>query len=97
MLTDKPVVFFVPDLANYLSARTVLFEYAPTAPGPLLTTTDEVVHARRNLDAVAHDFKLDRDAFNEAYQGLHDGHAAARVVERFFGVDAHPLRDQAGG
>ncbi|MBA3529118.1 MAG: CDP-glycerol glycerophosphotransferase family protein, partial [Propionibacteriaceae bacterium] len=45
VLTGKPVLFFVPDLADYLSARTALFEYGPTAPGPKLSTTAEVIEA----------------------------------------------------
>ena len=36
LITGKPVVFFVPDLEDYLSSRKVLFDFPPTAPGPLL-------------------------------------------------------------
>jgi CDP-glycerol glycerophosphotransferase len=96
MLTNKPVLFFVPDLANYLSARTVLFEYAPTAPGPLLQSTDEVVAAFRDLDDITADYAADRERFNFEYQGLHDGHATERVVDRFFGTDAGALVPDAG-
>ena len=88
MLTNKPVLFFVPDLANYLSARTVLFEYAPTAPGPLLTTTEQVVSALHDLANLTEEYAPDREAFNREYQTLHDGHATQRVVNSFFGADA---------
>jgi CDP-glycerol glycerophosphotransferase len=85
VLTGKPVLFFVPDLADYLSARTALFEYGPTAPGPLLHTTDDVIEAIWNLDSVSRDFAQARTEFNERFNGLHDGRATRRVVDAFFG------------
>ena len=92
LLTEKPVIFFVPDLADYLSARTVLFEYGPTAPGPLLNTTEEVVEALQNLERVRTDYAAARETFNLEFQGLHDGHATERVVDLFFGADSRPQR-----
>ena len=85
LLTDKPVVFFVPDLEDYLSARRALFDYEPTAPGPLLRSTEEVVAALRDLPAVDTEFAAARKIFNETFNQLHDGHAAERVVDGFFG------------
>jgi CDP-glycerol glycerophosphotransferase len=83
-------LFFVPDLADYLSARTALFEYGPTAPGPLLQTTEEVVDALQRVDQVGAEYAADRAAFNGRFHGLHDGHATSRVVDQFFGIDAGP-------
>ena len=85
LLTDKPVVFFVPDLEDYLSARRALFDYEPTAPGPLLRSTEEVVAALRDLPAVDTEFAAARKVFNETFNQLHDGHATERVVDAFFG------------
>ncbi|MCW2801847.1 MAG: putative glycosyltransferase/glycerophosphotransferase [Propionibacteriaceae bacterium] len=90
LLTGKPALFFVPDLADYLSARTALFEYGPTAPGPLLRTTEEVVDALQRVDQVGAEYAADRAAFNARFHGLHDGHATSRVVDQFFGTDAGP-------
>jgi CDP-glycerol glycerophosphotransferase len=90
LLTGKPALFFVPDLADYLSSRTVLFEYGPTAPGPLLSSTVEVVDALRRLDDVSAEYADERAVFNVTYNGLHDGQATTRVVDRFFGADAGP-------
>jgi len=84
LLTEKPVVFFVPDLADYLSARKVLFDYASTAPGPLLSSTEQVVEALRDLDAASAEYAAARKDFNERYNRLQDGCAAARVVDAFF-------------
>ena len=90
MLSGKPAVFFVPDLDDYLSARTALFDYRPTAPGPLLRTTEEVIAALRDLDGITDTYAADRATLNATFQPLNDGHAAARVVDSFFAEDAGP-------
>jgi CDP-glycerol glycerophosphotransferase len=83
-LTGRPAVFFVPDLDTYFSARPPLFDYERTAPGPLLSTTEEVAERLRNLDDVAREYAPAIAAFNEEFNGLHDGHATERVVKAFF-------------
>jgi CDP-glycerol glycerophosphotransferase len=84
LITGKPVLFFVPDLEDYLQSRTVLFDFAPTAPGPLLKTTAEVGAALLDLDAVAAEYAAARTLFNQRYNRLHDGHATERVIDAFF-------------
>ncbi len=88
LITEKPVVFFVPDLEDYLSARTVLFDYRSSAPGSLLRSTADVVTALRDLPAVSTDYASARRAFNATFNGLHDGKAAKRVVDAFFADEA---------
>jgi len=84
LITGKPVLFFVPDLEDYLQSRTVLFDFAPTAPGPLLKTTAEVGAELLDLDAVAAEYAAARTLFNQRYNRLHDGHATERVIDAFF-------------
>jgi CDP-glycerol glycerophosphotransferase len=54
-LTGKPMLFLVPDLDLYKQTRGWLIEYEPTAPGPLLASTDEVADAIKDLDRVVSD------------------------------------------
>ena len=83
-LVDKPMIFLVPDLEKYDAVRGGVIPYAPTAPGPHVTTTRRwwrwcatwtawrVVpppSARRSV----------RD-----YVDLDDGHASARLVDAVF-------------
>ncbi len=74
----------MPDLEDYLQSRTVLFDFAPTAPGPLLKTTAEVGAALLELDTVAAEYAAARTMFNQRYNRLHDGHATERVIDAFF-------------
>jgi CDP-glycerol glycerophosphotransferase len=84
LIAGKPVVFFVPDLEDYLSSRTVLYDFPPTAPGPLLGTTDEVGEALLDLGTVVSEYAAARELFNKEFNRLHDGHATERVINAFF-------------
>ena len=84
LVTGKPVLFFVPDLVDYLSSRGVLFDYESTAPGPLLETTSEVAATLLDLGEVAAEYAAARELFNKQFNRLHDGYATERVINAFF-------------
>jgi CDP-glycerol glycerophosphotransferase len=84
LITGKPVVFFVPDLRDYLSTRKVLFDFPPTAPGPFLATTSEVAEALLDLGSVISEYAAARELFNKEFNRLHDGRATERVINAFF-------------
>ena len=84
-LTGRPMVFLVPDLDDYATAkRGFLYDFAPTAPGPHARSSAEVIAALRDLDAVRERHRDDYERFNAEYNRLQDGGAARRTVERFF-------------
>jgi CDP-glycerol glycerophosphotransferase len=80
--TRRPMVFLVPDLEDYTSGvRGFLFPFAETAPGPLVSTTDEVVAQVRDVPALAAAWVgriADLDARMNPFQ---DGQAASRFVD----------------
>jgi CDP-glycerol glycerophosphotransferase (TagB/SpsB family) len=55
MLLDRPILYFVPDLADYRRGRGLYFEPEEMMPGPLLFTADDLCEAIARLprDAVA--------------------------------------------
>jgi CDP-glycerol glycerophosphotransferase (TagB/SpsB family) len=80
--TGRPMVFLVPDLADYTSGvRGFLFPFEDTAPGPLVRTTDEVVAQVRDVAALAATWSERVRAFDAAYNPFQDGHAAARMLD----------------
>jgi len=83
-LTGKPMVFFVPDIKDYFGKRPPLFRFEDSAPGPWLSTTDEVAASLSDLPALLAGQKADIEAFNATYNALHDGKATTRVIEQFF-------------
>jgi CDP-glycerol glycerophosphotransferase len=74
----------VPDLQRYQDSRGWLFDFEPTAPGPLLTTTDEVVDAVSDLAGVREQHATAYQKFRDDYLDLDDGQAGARLVDAVF-------------
>ncbi len=85
-LTERPMLFLVPDLDRYArDTRGFLFDFASSAPGPLLSSSPEVVEALLDLPQVAVRYADELRRFNERFNRYQDGRAASRVVEAFFG------------
>ena len=86
-ITGKPMVFLVPDLADYTSGvRGFLFPFTETAPGPLVDTTDEVVTLLRDVPALRDAWSERIRAFDAAYNPHQDGHASARMLDAILGL-----------
>jgi CDP-glycerol glycerophosphotransferase len=83
-VTGKPMIFHVPDLEQYRDTRGWLFPFEPTAPGPLASSTEEVVDALLDLDGVRERYADAYREFHDAYLDLDDGHAASRLVDAVF-------------
>lgn len=83
-VTGKPMVFHVPDLQRYKDTRGWLFDFEPTAPGPLVDTTEEVVECLRDLDGLRTRYRAAYDRFRADFLDLEDGHAGRRFVDRVF-------------
>jgi len=81
--TGRPILFFTYDMAEYRdNLRGFYFDFEETAPGPLLETSDDLIEAIGDVDAVAA-AHADRYAkFVAQFCPLDDGKAAARVVDR---------------
>ncbi len=83
-ITTKPMLFLVPDLERYQQTRGWLLDYEPTAPGPFLSTTDEVAGAVLDIEAVVAEYAEAYEIFHKSFLDLEDGHAAARFVDAVF-------------
>jgi CDP-glycerol glycerophosphotransferase (TagB/SpsB family) len=81
-ITGRPMVFLVPDLADYTAGvRGFLFPFEETAPGPLVSTTDEVVARVRDVGALAAAWSERVAAFDARFNPYQDGHAAERLLD----------------
>ncbi|MGX6602476.1 bifunctional glycosyltransferase/CDP-glycerol:glycerophosphate glycerophosphotransferase [Micromonosporaceae bacterium Da 78-11] len=80
--TGRPMLFFTYDLEHYRDKlRGFYFDFEAEAPGPLLSTSDEVIEAIRTADATVGQYATRYKAFAERGCDLDDGHAAARLVD----------------
>lgn len=81
--TGRPMLFFTYDMAEYRdNLRGFYFDFEETAPGPLLSTSDDVIEAVAGVEAVAAAHAERYQAFVAQFCPLDDGKAAARVVDR---------------
>jgi CDP-glycerol glycerophosphotransferase len=84
-VTGRPIILFAPDLERYRDEiRGLSIDLAAVAPGPLLRTTEDVIEALRDPDAVRAAHAERYEAFVAAHCPLADGASAARVVDRIF-------------
>ncbi|NUO96317.1 MAG: glycosyl transferase, partial [Nonomuraea sp.] len=82
--TGRPIVFYGYDLAKYSTKRGLYLDLPEQAPGPVLSTSSEVVDALRSIDDVAAAHADRYEAFRAAYAPKDDGKATARVVDHLF-------------
>jgi CDP-glycerol glycerophosphotransferase (TagB/SpsB family) len=81
--TDKPLIFFTPDLAHYSTdLRGFYFDLLAEAPGPVVRDRAGLLAAIRGADAAAPAFAAQRAAWRARFTPLDDGAAGARVVQR---------------
>ncbi|MFC0038086.1 bifunctional glycosyltransferase/CDP-glycerol:glycerophosphate glycerophosphotransferase [Actinomadura rayongensis] len=78
----KPIMLFTPDLEAYRNdIRGFTLDIVEHAPGPILRTSDEVIEALREFDAVAAESADQLALFAKDFCPFDDGHAAERVVD----------------
>ncbi|MHC9043420.1 CDP-glycerol glycerophosphotransferase family protein [Microbacterium saperdae] len=81
-VTGKPMYFLVPDLAHYRGElRGFYFDLAERAPGPLVSTQDELADALADPDHES-TYQARYGAWKAQFNARDDGHAAQRVVDR---------------
>jgi CDP-glycerol glycerophosphotransferase len=85
--TGRPMLFFTYDLEHYRDRlRGFYFDFEAEAPGPLLATSDEIIEAIRDVDAVAARYQDTYQAFAARACDLDDGSATRRVVDRMLSI-----------
>lgn len=78
-LFERPMVFFAFDLEEYGDWRGFYYDYDELTPGPVVRTTEELIHYLANLDT-----EFDRQrvrAFRDQFMSACDGHATERLME----------------
>ncbi|MFD3535907.1 CDP-glycerol glycerophosphotransferase family protein [Streptomyces sp. NPDC058664] len=90
----RPMLFFTYDLEHYRDKlRGFYFDFENDAPGPLISTSEELIKAIREVDEVAGEYQEKYDKFHHLFCDLDDGHASARLADLMFKMaeDGAPL------
>ena len=86
-VTRRPMIFYVPDMDDYRdSLRGVYFDLSEVAPGPVLSTQEEVTAAIRDLANAGDRYASAYEAWVERFNHHDDGHSAERVVRRLLAI-----------
>lgn len=83
-VTGKPIIFMTPDLERYRAERGFYFDFEAEAPGPILNTQDEVLHALQSLDEVSRNYQTKYRNWQLKFDAHEDGKAASRVIAKVF-------------
>ena len=82
-LLRKPMAFFAFDRADYDDWRGFYYDYDEMTPGPVVTTTEELVDWIEHLDERFDPEEI--EAFRKKFMGACDGHATTRIVDTILG------------
>ncbi|MEJ1197452.1 CDP-glycerol glycerophosphotransferase family protein [Streptomyces sp. CCNWLW230] len=81
--TGRPILFFTYDLDHYRDTlRGFYFDFASSAPGPLLDTSEDLVSAVEQIDRIQEAYAERYRWFQREFCDLDDGYAAARLADR---------------
>lgn len=84
-ILEKPILFYTYDLEEYRDElRGFYFDFETRAPGPLLQTTEEIIHHIQHIEDVDSAYRTIRKEFKQQFSSLEDGNATARVVDEVF-------------
>ncbi|MFJ7745074.1 CDP-glycerol glycerophosphotransferase family protein [Peribacillus sp. NPDC097295] len=79
-ILQKPMIFFAYDLQEYEEERGFWEDYPSSMPGPIATTTEELLEKIR-----AADYQLEKvDLFNQKWNQYSDGDSSKKLVEFLF-------------
>jgi CDP-glycerol glycerophosphotransferase len=80
----RPMIFYTYDYDHYLRTRGTYFDLASTVPGPLVSSTEEIVSCLRDLDSLAGKYADASAAFRAKFCGYDTGTASDQIVAQFF-------------
>ncbi|MEV0845806.1 CDP-glycerol glycerophosphotransferase family protein [Streptomyces sp. NPDC049954] len=79
----RPMLFFTYDLEHYRDTlRGFYFDFEREAPGPMLSDSQELITAIRNVDVVSETYSDRYRRFHERFCAQDDGGASHRVADR---------------
>lgn len=79
-IMNRPMFFFAYDFYKYKNElRGFYFSYSKEMPGPISTTTEELIDDIRNYDPEVYAERYDK--FKKKYNTIDDGNASSRVLD----------------
>lgn len=93
-LFERPIAFLAPDVNDYCDWRGFYYPYEEMTPGPLLSTTDDLITWIEMLD-IGFD-SAEVSAFRTKFMSACDGQSTERIAKMALGdLDALPRKSPA--
>ena len=83
--SKRPILFFMPDLEDYISSRGVYEEVLENLPGPKLTDNEELIECLNDIDKVEEEYSAKYEEFYNKYCDKGHGDASERIIKEVFG------------
>lgn len=81
----RPILFYTYDLERYRDQlRGFYIDIEEEVPGPLLNTTDEVIHSIKNLNEIQSEYANKYEIFYNRFCKWDDGFASENTVQQVF-------------
>jgi len=84
-LFEKPMIFYAYDLDEYFDWRGFYYDYHELAPGPIVTTNEEMVDYIENIEERFDQNKVRE--FKEKFMSACDGHATQTILNTVLGEE----------
>lgn len=79
-ILEKPMIFYMYDVEEYLKTRGFYLDYEKDLPGPIVKDENSLLNVVKNLDEVEKKYFNDIIEFKKKYNYLNDGHVNERIV-----------------
>jgi len=84
-ITNKPVLFYTYDYLKYKDKlRGFYLDFKSVAPGPLLNSSDELLHTIKNIDHVKDKYSEKYSNFKSTFNSYEDGNASQKSLDILF-------------
>lgn len=84
-LFERPIIFFVFDMEEYVDDRGLYYNFDEITPGPLCKTNDEIVDYIKNIDERFN--KQEVIDFKNRFMCSCDGHSTERILKFAKGIE----------
>lgn len=83
--SKRPMVFFMPDLEEYVASRGVYEDILENLPGPKVIDNDELIDCLNKIEDVEEEYSKAYEEFYNSYCDVGHGDASERIIEEVFG------------
>ena len=91
LLTDRPVLFYIPDIADYSDNRGIYFK-PQELPGPATENLSEIIDWINHIDRYEMEYGECYRKFKATYCEHDDGNVSDRVINCIFGIGNEKYR-----